>query len=73
MAMFRAMREMKDADPSIWAGVGGILGAVAALLVIYSPWRDDSTVIHSFSTAVGAGAFWGWVLADLRNWFGRRH
>lgn len=61
-----------EANAAIWAGVGGILGALAGALVVFSPWRDENTVIHSFSTAVGAGAFWGWVLAEIRNWLGRR-
>jgi len=62
----------KEADTSIWAGVGGLLGAVAVVLVINSPWRDASTVVPSMNTAVGGGALWGWLLAEARNWLGRR-
>lgn len=61
-----------EANAAIWAGVGGILGGLAVTILAIAPDMNVSGTTASYGTGVGAGAFWGWALAEIRNWLGRR-
>lgn len=59
----------RDADPIIWGGYGGLLGAVMGTLALIFHALPDGQSVGGF---IGGAFFTGWLMANVRNWLGSR-
>lgn len=63
------LKPYREADPIIWGGYGGLIGAVVGTLAMMANAIPDGQSVGGFV----AGAFFtAWLMANVRNWLGTR-
>lgn len=59
----------KKSNPLIW----GVWGAVISTVVIFvARTFGEGDVPYSIYAAAVIGYFWGWLIAVVKNWIGKR-